>query len=105
MRPTPSHSTAAPATMADDRRRPGPARGTGARTAAGGPRCGPSGASRPRSWTWFSAEAPQDSSITPASTSRPCAQGNSGPSGARSMKPAPAETSTRSTMPNFESSA
>ncbi len=61
--------------------------------------------SRPRSWTWFSAEAPQDSSITPASTSSPCGHGNSGPSGALSMKPAPAETSTRSTMPNFESSA
>jgi hypothetical protein len=61
-------------------------------------------ASRPRSCTWLSAEAPQESSMTPTSTSSPCAHGNSGPSGALSMKPAPAETSTSSTMPNFESS-
>src|SRR5258707_1025928 len=61
-------------------------------------------ASRERSWTWFRADAPHERSMTPASTNRPCAHGNSGPSGARSMKPAPAETSTSSTMPNFESS-
>ena len=58
-----------------------------------------------RSCTWFSAEAPQDRSMTPASISRPCAPGELGPSGAVSMKPAAAETSTSSTMPNFESSA
>src|SRR5215472_17215797 len=51
------------------------------------------------------AEAPEERSITPASTTRPCAHGKSTPSGARSMKPAAAETRTRSTMPNFESSA
>ena len=62
-------------------------------------------ASLSRSCTWFSADAPEESSITPASTTRPCAQGKSAPSGARSMKPAAAETSTSSTMPNFDSSA
>src|SRR5882724_3341512 len=62
-------------------------------------------ASRSRSCTWFSAEAPEESSITPKSSASPCPQGKSAPNGARSMKPAAAETSTSRTMPNFESSA
>src|SRR6266542_5367688 len=62
-------------------------------------------ASRSRSCTWFSAEAPEERSITPKSTTSPCPQGKSAPKGARSMKPAAAETSTSRTMPNFESSA
>jgi hypothetical protein len=62
-------------------------------------------ASRPRSCTWFSAEAPQDKSMTPSKTSSPCAHGNSGPSGALNMNPAPADTSTSRTIPNLDSSA
>src|SRR5262245_61267163 len=62
-------------------------------------------ASRSRSCTWFSADAPQESSITPASISSPFAQGKRAPSGALSMKPAAAETSTSSTIPSLDSSA
>src|SRR5262249_16013546 len=62
-------------------------------------------ASRRLSWTWFSAEAPLDSSMTPVSTSNPWSHGKSGPRGARSMNPAPAETIPSSTVPNFDSSA
>ena len=39
------------------------------------------------------------------SISRPSRQGKVGPSGAVSMNPAAAETSTSRTMPNFDSSA
>src|SRR5262249_35594871 len=102
--PMPSHSTAVPATVA---------RAAKARPWAcvirpegrGRPAVRAISASRSRSCTWFMAEAPEERSITPASTTRPCAHGKSTPSGARSMKPAAAETRTRSTMPNFESSA
>src|SRR6266511_3067550 len=62
-------------------------------------------ASRSRSCTWLSAEAPEESSITPRSTISPRTHGKSAPSGARSMKPEAAETSTSRTMPNFDSSA
>src|SRR5262249_2231799 len=58
-----------------------------------------------RSCTWFSADAPQESSITPASIRSPFAQGKRPPSGALSMKPAAAETSTSSTIPSLDSSA
>ena len=104
MGPIPSHSTTAPAAMATIEKA-SPCAWERRPEGSGRPAVRAIRPSRPRSWTWFSAEAPQDSSITPASTSRPCDHGNSGPSGARSMKPAPAETSTSSTMPNFESSA
>src|SRR5215472_33148 len=102
--PMPTHSTAVPATVASAAKaRPWPhvMRPEG----KGRPAVRAISASRSRSCTWFMAEAPEDRSITPASTTSPCAHGKSAPSGARSMNPAAAETRTRSTMPNFESSA
>src|SRR5262249_45220221 len=62
-------------------------------------------ASRVRSWTWFSAEAPQDRSITPASVQSAAGHGKSRPSGALSMNPAALETRTNSTIPNLDNSA
>src|SRR4029453_12983319 len=104
VRPMPAHSTTAPAAVATTAKirpwawemRP---------EGRGRPAVRAIRASRSRSWTWFSADAPHESSITPRSTTSPWAQGKSAPNGARSMKPAAAETRTRRTMPNFESSA
>ena len=104
VRPMPNQRMSAPAASARiAKRRPWPneRRPDG----SGRPAVRAMSASRRRSCTWFSAEAPEDRSITPTSTIRPAAQGNSAPSGAASMKPAPAETSTSSTIPNLDSSA
>src|SRR5262249_43207100 len=101
VRPTPIHSTAAPATVASVAKvrpcaweiRP---------EGRGRPAVRAMRASRSRSWTWLRADAPEDSSITPVSTTRPCPQGKSAPRGARSMKPAAAETGRRRTVPTLE---
>ena len=104
MGPMPIHSTTAPAVRASAAK-PMPCTRESRPDGKGRPAVRAMSASCRRSCTWLSAEAPDDRSITPTSTPRPARQGNSGPSGAASMKPAPAETSTRSTMPNFDSSA
>src|SRR5262245_27003476 len=104
VRPLPSHRIASPAPI------PSPAKsspwGEDRRPEGNGrPAVRAISASCARSCTWFSAEAPHDRSMTPASISTPSRHGKPAPRGAVNMKPAAAETSTSSTMPSLDNSA